>query len=130
MLVLSIRTDRPRAEIGLFEDGHKIAYQTWEAHRQLAETIHLQITTILQTHGRALTDIKGLICFKGPGSFTGLRIGLTVANVLAMSLTVPVVGSGGGNWLEQGLQLLADGENDVVAMPEYGAEVHITKQRK
>ena len=130
MLILSIRTDKPIAEIGLFENGDKVAYVTWEAHRQLAETIHLQIAKILQKQGRKMNDITGIVCFKGPGSFTGLRIGLTVANILAMSLTIPIVSSGGEDWLVPGLKRLAEGENDVVVMPEYGAAPHTTQQKK
>jgi len=130
MLILCIRTDKPLSEIGLFENSDKIAYETWEAHRQLAETIHLQIAKILQNHSKEIHEVEGIICFKGPGSFTGLRIGLTVADVLAMSLEIPLVGSSGETWLEQGLQRLANGENEMIALPEYGAEAHITKQRK
>ena len=36
MLILAIRTEKPEAEIGLFDDEKKLAYETWEAHRQLA----------------------------------------------------------------------------------------------
>jgi tRNA threonylcarbamoyladenosine biosynthesis protein TsaB len=38
-------------------------------------------------------DIEGVVCFKGPGSFTGLRIGLTVGNALAYAQNIPVVAS-------------------------------------
>jgi len=66
----------------------------------------------------------------GPGSFTGLRIGMSVANALAYSNTIPIVASSGDNWLASGIDGLLAGKNDKIALPEYGADVHITKPRK
>jgi tRNA threonylcarbamoyladenosine biosynthesis protein TsaB len=130
MLVLTIRTDKPEAEIGLFEAGKKLAYEKWPAHRELAETIHKQIAKNLQFVSKDWKDIEGIVCFKGPGSFTGLRIGLTVGNTLAYSLQVPVVSTEGKDWIGLGISRLTKGDNETVAMPRYGGPVHITKPRK
>ncbi|MBL8122078.1 hypothetical protein JNM87_05000 [Candidatus Saccharibacteria bacterium] len=130
MLILTIRTDKPEAEIGLYNDAAQIDYMDWLAHRQLAETIHLKVDELLTAHGLRLIDVKGIVCFKGPGSFTGLRIGLTVANALAESLVVPCVASQDPGWIETGVKKLLRGENDRPALPEYGAPVHITPQKK
>lgn len=130
MLIISVRTDKPDAELGLYEDKEQIAYETWIAHRQLAETIHNKIMELLERHDKTLADIQGVIAFKGPGSFTGLRIGLTVANALAYSLGVPIVATENPNWLETGLQRLEAGADDNLALPEYGALPHITPQKK
>jgi len=130
MIILTIRTDKPEAEIGLYDDETQLAYEVWQAHRQLAETIHTKIEQLLKSQNKKLTDTEGIVCFKGPGSFTGLRIGLTVANALAMSLKVPVVGASDPNWLERGVQRLLAKETDYPALPEYGAPVHITQQKK
>jgi len=130
MIILTIRTDKPEAEIGLYDGKTQLAYEVWQAHRQLAETIHTKIEQLLKSQDKKLADIEGIVCFKGPGSFTGLRIGLTVANALAMSLKVPVVGTSDPNWLEQGGQRLLAKETDYPALPEYGAPVHITQQKK
>lgn len=130
MIILTLRTDKPEAELGLYDSETKLAYETWQAHRQLAETIHHKIEALLAGHGKTLHDIEGIICFQGPGSFTGLRIGLTVANAVAMSLSVPVVATQDKTWIEDGVARLRKGETDYPVLPEYGAPVHITQQKK
>lgn len=129
MLILTIRTDKPEAEIGLFEDDKKLAYEAWAAHRQLAETIHRKIKELLDSQKHALSDLEGIIVFKGPGSFTGLRIGISVANTLADGLQIPLVGDRGENWAELGIGRLKKDGNDKVVLPEYGTPVRTTKPK-
>lgn len=124
MIVLTIRTDKPEAEIGLYNDHTQLVYKTWQAHKQLTETFHQKLQEIT-----SLSDIEGIVIYKGPGSFTGLRIGLSVANALAYSLNIPVVASS-DNWIKEGIERLLEGKNDKIALPNYGAPAHITKQKK
>lgn len=130
MLILSIRTDKPESELGLFDDQTKLDYEVWQAHRQLGTTIHLKIDELLNRNGKALHDLQGIVCFKGPGSFTGLRIGLTVANALAYALSVPIVSKVDPQWLEAGISDLLAGKNDKLALPEYGSEAFTTPPKK
>jgi tRNA threonylcarbamoyladenosine biosynthesis protein TsaB len=130
MIILTIRTDKPEAEIGLFDDSAQLGNYTWQAHRELGRTIHLTIRDFLAGQGKALPDIGGVVVYKGPGSFTGLRIGATVANALAYAQSLPVVGGTGDDWQVEGIQRLLAGETEKVAMPEYGAEANITQPRK
>ena len=130
MLILSIRTDKPESEVGLYDGSRQLAYEVWEAHRQLGTTIHQKIRDLLSSRGKTLHDIQGIICFQGPGSFTGLRIGLTVANTLAYALDVPIVAEQDPSWLESGIADLTAGTNDRIALPEYGSDAHITPPKK
>lgn len=130
MLILTIRTDKPEAELGLFDGETKLGYIVWQAHRQLAETIHQKIKELLSEQDRKLYDLEGVIVFKGPGSFTGLRIGVSVANALADSLKLPIVAADGNGWIQAGCTRLAKGENDGLVSPDYGAEPHITEAKK
>lgn len=130
MLLLVLRTDKPDAEIGLYEDDKRLAYDTWEAHRRLAETLHYKITDLLLGQGKKLEDIAGLVMYQGPGSFTGLRIGLSVGNALAHSYGLSVVGATGEDWQEQGVRRLLAGSGETLVLPDYGAPVFITTPRK
>ena len=130
MLILTLRTDKPEAEVGLFEGDDKLAYSTWQAHRQLAETIHLKIRELLESQGRSLAELEGILVFKGPGSFTGLRIGISVANSLAYSLDIPIVSTGGASWVGKGISNIAAGADEHAALPEYGSPPHITTPKR
>jgi len=129
MLILTIRTDKPEAEVGLYDDQTQLAYQTWPAHRELSDTLHKKIKDMLASCNKDFKDIAGIVCYKGPGSFTGLRIGITVADTFAYGLSIPIVATA-DDWIEKGIKRLLAGENDRIALPHYGAPVHITQQRK
>lgn len=130
MTILTIRTDKPEAEVGLFEDKQKLDYIKWQAHKELSVTLNTKIDEILNKLSKLLNDIEGVVVFKGPGSFTGLRIGMSVANSLSYSLDVPVVSATGENWVNEGLKRLQTGENEKTAVPEYGSPAATTPPKK
>ena len=130
MIILTLRTDKPEAEIGLYDGQTKIAYEVWEAHRKLAETIHQKIETLLKEAGKTWQDVNGIVGFQGPGSFTGLRIGLSVENAVGYSLQIPVVATQGEDWIKDGIERLMAGDHDGVALPFYGRDANITTPRK
>lgn len=129
MLILTIRSDKPEAEVGLFNDHDKLEYETWPAHRELAETINSKIIDVLMRADVRLHQLNGIIVYKGPGSFTGLRIGVSVANALAYGLNIPIVSNMEDAWIEYGVARLLQQENERVAMPEYGALPNITQPK-
>ena len=130
MIILTIRTDKPEAEIGLLDNNRSQAQVSWAAHRELAETIHQKIEGLLSSRHKTWQNIEGLICYKGPGSFTGLRIGLSVSNTLAYGLSLPIVGTTGPGWQKDGVDALLLGQNEQIVLPEYGSPVHITIAKK
>lgn len=133
-LYLALRTDAPRAELYLLQGENTLSSDTWHAHRELSNTLLKRIDTLLMKQNKKIQDIRGLIVFEGPGSFTGLRIGIATVNALGYGLSVPVVGAHGDNWLLDGGKLLSSGHDQESSQggvrPMYGAPVHITQPRK
>jgi tRNA threonylcarbamoyladenosine biosynthesis protein TsaB len=64
------------------------------ASERLLETID----SVIKKSKTELSDIKGVFVIKGPGSFTGLRIGIAVANQFAHQLKIPITGLGAEEW--------------------------------
>ncbi|MFZ2126116.1 MAG: tRNA (adenosine(37)-N6)-threonylcarbamoyltransferase complex dimerization subunit type 1 TsaB [Candidatus Microsaccharimonas sp.] len=102
----------------------------WEANRELAKGLLGYLQAQLEKNGKNWGDITGIVAYQGPGSFTGLRIGLTVINTFAESEAISIVGATGDDWQASGLARLEAGENDKIVLPEYGGEAHITRPRK
>ncbi|MAU34132.1 hypothetical protein CL689_04340 [Candidatus Saccharibacteria bacterium] len=125
-VIIALRTATPVCELSLRHDDAWID-RDYEAGRTLARTLLSRINDVAEGD---LSKITGIVAYAGPGSYTGLRIGLTVVNTLASSMKVPIVGVSGDDWREEGLRRLLANEDDVIVMPVYGGEPHITTPRK
>jgi tRNA threonylcarbamoyladenosine biosynthesis protein TsaB len=129
-MILAIRTDKPEAELYLYQDGKQVDLLTWHAHRELSDTLLLKIDELVDRNDIEKMKLEGIAVFKGPGSFTGLRIGISVANALAYSLNIPVCGGAGDDWITDSLKDINNSSEHSVVMPEYGSGAHITQPRK
>lgn len=79
MLTLGINTASSSTSIALLQDGKLIAEKSWQSHNNEAEKLMPAIAELCDD----LTAIDQVIVISGPGSFTGLRVGVTVANTIA-----------------------------------------------
>lgn len=113
-----------------FVDGGNRTDYKWAAGRTLARELLGFLNQKLADNGKSINDITGIGVLKGPGSYTGLRIGLSVFNTLADAKAIPIVGATGDNWQDACLTRLSSGENDGIVLPEYGGEAHVTVPRK
>ena len=129
MKYLLIDTSTPAFKMTLVNGTEHIEHM-WDAGRTLAKNILGYIDEDLSSAGLTYDDIDGLGVFRGPGSFTGLRIGLTVANTIASAQSLPIVGATGDEWQQQSIDRLSRGESDTIVLPEYGSGARITKPRK
>lgn len=128
-MILLIDTSTPVCRM-TFVDGDRRLEQEWQADRTLAKNLLRYLTESLGEAGYVLNDLTGIGIMTGPGSFTGLRIGMAVCNTLADGLGIAIVGERGEQWREKALTRLLAGETDRVVLPYYGGEAHITKPRK
>ena len=129
-MILAIHTAGRDTELTLVNhEGETINKLEWESGRSLADQLLGKIESLLAAVPIKLSDITGIIVFSGPGSFTSLRIGHSVANAMADSLGIPVVGSSKDDWLVRGVQALKTAIPGRPVLPEYGAEAHITKPK-
>jgi len=89
---LAIDTSTEITSIALFSEGKVQAELTW--HSQMNQTAELlpNIVHLLKQAKTELRDINGIIVAKGPGSFNGLRVGMSTAKGLALALGIPLVG--------------------------------------
>lgn len=127
-MYLAIRSDNPQAEIYLVDSlGKVLARKVWEADRTLARDLPGEVDELLSGNYGQLT---GIIAYQGPGSFTGLRIGITVANAIAYAQSIPMAAASGDNWLADGVAKLTAGDATKIVLPEYGAAPHITPPKK
>ena len=110
-------------------DGAKNTHE-WEAGRTLARDMLAHLRDLLAEQSLTFADIQGIGINRGPGSYTGLRIGMTVLNTLASAEHIPIVGATGNVWQDDCLRRLSAGEDDQMVLPEYGGDANITQPRK
>jgi len=92
MRILAIESSAKAASIALVEDGKLIAQNMQHAGLTHSVTLLPMIHSLLRDMGRTMQDIDQIAVAHGPGSFTGLRIGLATAKGLAMGADKPLIG--------------------------------------
>lgn len=73
-------------------DGEPVAQEWWTTDRRQAHETLPRLVALLARNGLQLSDATALAVGLGPGSFTGLRVGVSLAKGLAMALDLPLVG--------------------------------------
>lgn len=94
MRVLSIETSATLASVALVEGGRLLLARSHARPKQSAEKLLPMIAELLAEAGWQRSDIERLGVSIGPGSFTGLRVGIACAQGLSLGLGIPLVGVG------------------------------------
>jgi tRNA threonylcarbamoyladenosine biosynthesis protein TsaB len=92
VIVLGIDTSGYANAVGLGDDQRILADASYPARTDSLEQIVDNIDSVLKGAGLTLDKVQGIGVGLGPGSWTGIRVGVTVAKMLAFSTGKPVVG--------------------------------------
>lgn len=84
MIVLGVETSGPVGSLALRRGGHCVEERFLpELGRRHAQSLVPEVVSLLQRHNLRAADIDGIAVSAGPGSFTGLRVGVTFAKTFA-----------------------------------------------
>jgi tRNA threonylcarbamoyladenosine biosynthesis protein TsaB len=109
-LVLALDTSTSTASVALFDGQGVVSETTWLAGREHSTRLLVEVEVALERIGRTQHDLTGLVVARGPGSFTGVRVALSVAKGMAAGLAVPL-------WGVSSLDVLALAAGNVFELP-------------
>jgi tRNA threonylcarbamoyl adenosine modification protein YeaZ len=132
-MILVIDTAGKEIKIGLVF-GEKIEHITFEGGRELSVKLFENLDCLYKRFTQQFNETNSIIVNSGPGSFTGLRIGISTANAMAYSLDIPVVGIKSPKDFEElinrgKIELKGKEKFTESVLPEYGSEPHITQPK-
>jgi tRNA threonylcarbamoyladenosine biosynthesis protein TsaB len=91
-LLLAIETTTKNCSVALFENSNLLQLKEKSSEEYLhAEQLTLFIEEVVKSTNITLKEVDGVVLSKGPGSYTGLRIGTSTAKGLCYSLAIPLV---------------------------------------
>ena len=91
-LILCIETATTNCSVALGKEGKLLALKEDNGKNYShAERLHLYIDEILKENGFTASNLEAVAVSKGPGSYTGLRIGVSAAKGLCFSLDIPLI---------------------------------------
>ncbi|WP_034919320.1 tRNA (adenosine(37)-N6)-threonylcarbamoyltransferase complex dimerization subunit type 1 TsaB [Gillisia sp. CAL575] len=90
--ILCIETASTNCSVAIGVNGKLLALkEDYDSSYSHAERLHIFIKEILAENNLALSDLDAIAVSKGPGSYTGLRIGVSAAKGLCFSLDLPLI---------------------------------------
>lgn len=110
--ILNIETATRTCSTALGSDGELlVSREVTRAHFSHAEELNLFIRELFQEDASSFNDLDAVAVGAGPGSYTGLRIGVSTAKALAYSLDIPLIGL-------RTLRVMAEGKARREGVPE------------
>lgn len=109
-LILQLETATASCSVALTENGQVLAVKEKNERNIHAEVITLFIQEVLALSGKSNADIDAVAVSSGPGSYTGLRIGVSTAKGLCFALDKPLIAV-------QTLKAMADGMLQQLQLP-------------
>ncbi len=126
-LVLGIETATPVCAVALTRNGNFLAEERYELPRLHGEIIVDLIDAMLRRCAVSTADLAAVAVSLGPGSFTGLRIGLSVAKGIAFADNLPIIGVHTPDAIAAGIVPLSD--SLIITLPSRRGEVYAAPYR-
>jgi tRNA threonylcarbamoyl adenosine modification protein YeaZ len=89
---IAIDTSTDTAGLALVEDGEILAELAWRCRQNHTTQLLPHLTHLMEQAGLKMETADCIIVARGPGSYNGLRVGISTAKGLAFSLNIPIVG--------------------------------------
>ena len=89
--ILNIETSTTVCSVSVSENGNLVSLKEINNGFTHAENLHVFIEEVIKKAGIILKQLHAVAISKGPGSYTGLRIGVSAAKGLAFSLNIPLI---------------------------------------
>lgn len=90
-LILSLETSTLHCSVALHEKGELLSHELVSEEGSHSKALTLLIEKVMKTAGRTLADLTAVAVSNGPGSYTGLRIGLATAKGICFALDKPLI---------------------------------------
>lgn len=110
-LILNIETSTTNCSVALSEDSRLLKLREQNEGYTHAENITLFIAEVFEGSAYSIGDLDAVAVSEGPGSYTGLRIGVSAAKGIAYTLDIPLIGV---NTLQSMTALVLQSENSAV----------------
>jgi tRNA threonylcarbamoyladenosine biosynthesis protein TsaB len=91
-LLLALDTSTGTASVALFDAQRVLSETTWLAGREHSTRLLVEVEAAFERIGRTPPELTGLVVARGPGSFTGVRVALSVAKGISAALKIPLWG--------------------------------------
>lgn len=91
-MLLAIDTSTRAASIALYDKRGVVGETTWHTRENHTRHLMPEVIRLLELCGRRVEEMTAVAAATGPGSFTGLRIGLSAAKGLALARGIPLIG--------------------------------------
>lgn len=122
MKILAINTALKTTEIAIINGKKIMAEKSWESQSNEAEKLLPAIDALLKKAKIKYDDLNAIFALKGPGSFTGLRVGIAAANAMAFTQKIKLFEMGTIEYL---WELFNPKQNSVLVLFAGRAEVYM-----
>lgn len=92
MLILAFETSAKAASVALLEEGKLLGESYQNTGLTHSQTLMVMAQDVLKTAGKTVEDVTAVAVAEGPGSFTGVRIGVAAAKGFAWGKNIPCCG--------------------------------------